>query len=308
MGPTPCPESVADCPPDVHELLVGGQRLEFAGAPARALGVYRTAEALADTPELRAEAIRRVGDAHRARGRWAEALDAYGRSLTIADGIGHDALAAEALNAIGSVSVLRGDVDEATATFEAALRRKPGPHVEGLLRQNLGMCALGRADRGRALALFEEALACFRTSGYRRGEVMALNNLGALQVELGNPGDALPQLRAAGRIARELTDLDLLLLTVCNESEAFLKLGHVDEAEQHLQEAIGHFSSAGNERRLAECLAVLGDVHRARGEDGCLAVAARCYRRAQALAAAAGDTSLAERARASLSALGERAG
>ena len=52
---------------DVYDAIASGRRFEYAGDATRALHAYGTALALADTPVLRAEAVRRVGDAHRGR-------------------------------------------------------------------------------------------------------------------------------------------------------------------------------------------------------------------------------------------------
>jgi hypothetical protein len=144
-----------------------------------------------------------------------------------------------------------------------------------------------------------------RESGYRRGVVMALINLAAATIEVGRePESALPLLRDAAAIARELLDLDLLLLTVSNEAEMNAKLGRLADAEQLVGEALGHFTNAGNEGRRAECLTVLGDIHRAYGTPQHDVVAARCYDRAAALAGSVGAANLVARARAALEALG----
>lgn len=285
---------------EAREAIAQGQRFEYAGDQDRAQRAYGTALALADTPALRAEAVRRLGDTQRARGAWAEARSAYARSAAIADDAGLHDLLAEALNAEGSVAVLQGDAERAQDTFERALQCNPGPRVRGLLLQNVGMCAARQRDHARAVELFVASLGCFRESGYRRGVIIALNNLGAARIEVGEPAAAVPLLREAAAIARELQELDLLLLTVRNEAEVCLKLGRLDEAEQYIGEALGHFSKVGNEARRAECLVILGDVQRARGLPALDGVAARCYALAAELAESVGAAPIAARARAAL--------
>ena len=295
-------------PGEASRLILAGQRYEFSGDPERAPRAYLTAEALAETPAVRAEATRRVGDAHRARCAWDAACLAYAESLSIAESWELKDLAAEALNARGIVAVLRGDAEAAEPIFFQGLQRNPEARVRGLLLQNLGMCAARRDEHVRAVELFVAALACFRESGYRRGVVMALINVAAATIEVGTePETALPLLREAAAIARELMDLDLLLLTVSNEAEMCAKLGRLGEAERHIGEAIGHFTNAGNESRRAECLTVLGDIHRAYGTAEHDAVAARCYDRAAALAGSVGAESLVARAAAARARIAPRA-
>jgi tetratricopeptide (TPR) repeat protein len=295
-------------PGEAAALILAGQRYEFAGEPERALRAYQTAEAVADTPQLRAEATRRVGDAHRARCAWEAAEAAYAESLAIAEAFELKDLAAEALNARGTVAVLQGDAARAEPILWEGLGRDPEPRVRGMLLQNLGMCAVRRGDHARAIELFVAGLACYRDAGYRRGVVMMLINVAAATIEVGEtPERALPLLREAASIARDLMDLDLLLLTVSNEAEMCAKLGRLDEAEAHIGEALGHFTNAGNESRRAECLAVLGDIHRAYRTADHDTVAARCYERAAALAGSVGAANLVARANASLAALGRDA-
>ncbi|MGZ9117354.1 MAG: tetratricopeptide repeat protein [Gemmatirosa sp.] len=288
---------------EVRDAIAQGQRFEYAGDVERARTAYGTALALAETPALQAEAVRRLGDTHRARGAWDEARRAYARSAAIADAAGLRDLLAEALNAEGSVAVLQGDAEQAGRVFERALRENPGPRVRGLLLQNIGMCAVRERDHARAVELFVASLGCFRESGYRRGIIIALNNLGAARIEVGEPTAAVPLLREAASIARELHELDLLLLTVRNEAEVCLKLGRLEEAEQYIGEALGHFSRAGNESRRAECLVILGDVQRAHGTAALDAVAARCYTLAAELADSVGAGLIAARARTALASL-----
>jgi tetratricopeptide (TPR) repeat protein len=285
---------------DVYDAIASGRRFEYAGDATRALHAYGTALALADTPVLRAEAVRRVGDAHRARQAWDDALAAYAESRTIAHAHGLGDLEAEALNASATVSILRGDAPAAEPIFRKALACGPGPRVRGLVLTNLGLCAAQSGDHASAVELFAASLDCYREAGYERGVLMAINNVAAAHIETGQPEAALPLLREAGQLARDLLELDLLLLTVRNEGEACLKLGRLEEAERCIGEALGHFVTAGSEIRRAECLVVLGDVLRAHRTPAQAAAAMRCYERAAEIASAAGAVRVAERARTAM--------
>jgi tetratricopeptide (TPR) repeat protein len=285
---------------DVHDAIAIGRRFEYGGDPERALHAYGTALALADTPALRAEAVRRVGDAHRACAAWDEARAAYRESLALARAHDLRDLEAEALNAQGTVAVLLGDAPAAESLFREALRCNPEPRMRGLVLSNLGLCAARLGEHAGAVELFSSSLDHYREAGYDRGVLIALNNIAAAHIETGNAEAALPFLGEAARLAHELTELDLLLLTVRNEAEASLKLGRLDEAERCIGEALGHFSHVGGESRRAECLVIFGDVLRARGTPDQDAAAARCYERAATMAEQVGAADVAKRARASL--------
>jgi hypothetical protein len=64
-------------------------------------------------------------------------------------------------------------------------------------------------------------------------------------------------------------------------------------AEALLTEALGHFTSAGNLGRQAECLEIMGELSAQRSGDGETAV--RCFARALALATRASDQTLVDR-------------
>jgi tetratricopeptide (TPR) repeat protein len=284
----------------VHAAIERGRRLEYGGDAPRALSAYRVAVTLADTPALRAEAVRRVGDAHRGVGAWAEARAAYQESLAIARAHRLTDLAAEALNAEATIAVLRGDSAAARPLFLEALACNPESRVRGLVLSNLGMCAAREGDHERAVELFVAALGCYRVAGYERGVLIALNNVAAAHIEVGRAALAMPLLHEAAQLARRLLELDLLLLTVRNEAEACLQLGRLDDAEVRIGEALGHFVHPGAEARRAECLVILGDVLRARGAAPQAAAARRCYELALTLAESAEAAPVAERARKAL--------
>jgi hypothetical protein len=183
--------------------------------------------------------------------------------------------------------------------------------VRGILLQNLGTCAAREGDGPAARELFATSLACFRAADYERGVLIALLNVASATVDFGDAAAALPLLAEAGELARALNDVDLLLLVVSVEAEALGKLGRLDEAELRIGEALGFFASAGNDLRRAECLLVLGDIHRAQAganppgglRDEHRDTAARCYTMAAELATTLAAAALGERAAAALASL-----
>jgi tetratricopeptide (TPR) repeat protein len=94
-------------------------------------------------------------------------------------------------------------------------------------------------------------------------------------------------------LARRLNALDLLLTGVQNQAAAFAASGRHELAEALLTEALGHFTSAGNLVRQAECLEIMGELSAERPEDR--ETAARCFARALALATQARDQRLVDR-------------
>jgi tetratricopeptide (TPR) repeat protein len=291
---------------DARAALDEGLRLERGGMPDRALHCYEEALAAVSNPALQAEALRHIADAHRARGRWADALAAAQRSAAGAAAAGLPELHAEALNAEGNVHLVRGDVAAARPIFTNALASAGDERIRGILLQNLGTCAAREGDGPAAQELFTASLGCFRSAGYQRGVLIALNNVAAATIEFGDVAAALPLLAEAGVLARTVEDLDLLLLTVICEAEALGKLGRHAEAEHRVGEALGFFSTAGNGLRRAECLLVLGDIHRAQEGPEHEETARRCYQVAARLGAELGAARVQARAASSLATLTSR--
>src|SRR5262249_10586792 len=83
-----------------------------------------------------------------------------------------------------------------------------------------------------------------------------------------------------------------LLTSVENQAAAFVALGNLESAESLLTEALGHFTSARNILRQAECLEIMGQMSELRPDRE---TAIRCYTRALELATAASDRSLSDR-------------
>lgn len=288
---------------DARAALDAGIRHERGGMPDRALHCYEEALACATSPAHQAEALRRIADVHRTRGLWTEALAAAQRSAAVAAAADLRELRTEALNAEGNVHLVRGDSAAARPIFVQALAGTTDDRLRGILLQNLGTCAAREGDGATAQELFTASLACFRDAGYQRGVLIALNNVAAATIEFGDAAAALPLLAEAGELARALEDLDLLLLTVVCEAEALGKVGRPAEAEHRLGEALGFFSTAGNGVRRAECLLVLGDIHRAQPGEEHAETARRCYEVAARLGAELGAARVEARAAAGLAAL-----
>ena len=129
---------------------------------------------------------------------------------------------------------------------------------------------------------------------------MALGNAAKAALDQGETTRALDIGQEAISLARRLNQLDVLLTAVQNQAAAFAARGEHDAAEALLTEALGHFTSARNLIRQAECLEIMGQMSEARAADP--DTARRCYERARELAIAVGDRPLADRLTRRLSA------
>jgi tetratricopeptide (TPR) repeat protein len=247
--------------PAPRELIDQGVRYETGGVLDRALTAYRAAaDAAADDPRYRAEALRRQADVLRSTCDWEPAIAAARASADIARGNNLDTLLAEALNAEGAVYQSRGLLDQAQSLYEQMLTLSTELRIRGIALQNLGSLDAIRGDYQRAEERFVESFQCFQAGGYERGVVIALNNYGRAALDRSADSVAHPVLVRAERLARALMDLDLLALVRFNLAESHLRRSEIEPAQELASAALGYFGNTRNHWRRLECLRLLGDI------------------------------------------------
>ncbi|MEP6492524.1 MAG: tetratricopeptide repeat protein [bacterium] len=276
----------------VQVQLRRGFQFEQAGTTARALDVYRETLTITTTAEDEAEARLRIARVLRSLSEWDDAIAEAREARRLAESVGANDLAAEAINVEVGVHQFRGDFDTADRLIDRALALSVSARVRGITLQNRGRGAAERRDFGTADACFTESVQAFREAGYELGMAIALTNLSAVARDKGDPARGLEYAQEATSLCRRLNALDVLLVAVQNEASALVALNRLDEAERLLAEALGHFTSARNPVRQAECLEIMGQMSEQRPD---LETAARCYARALGIAQAAGDNPLIER-------------
>ena len=297
MEPTP-DRRLAGSPARAH--LDRGFSFEQGGSLERALEAYRASLAASTTPVERAESHLRIARIHRSMAAWVESHAESGKAVSIADSIGADDLAAEAMNVeIGSLQI-RGFLAEADDLAHRAIHRAQSPRVRGITLQNLGRGAAERRDFERADHYFAQSITAFRAANYTIGLAVALANAAKAALDRGNAQRSIEVGEEAVTLARRLNALDILLTTVQNLAAAFVMMGRLDSAESLLTEALGYFTSARNVVRQAECLEVMGTISERRPD---LETAERCYLRARDLAHQSADTPLIDRLNSRLDAL-----
>jgi tetratricopeptide (TPR) repeat protein len=248
--------------------------------------------AVATTPEDQIEARLRIARVHRGMAQWESACTESRQAVRLAERVGDDDLAAEAMNVEVGVLQMQGRFDEADALAKAAMARAKSPRVRGITLQNLGRGAAERGDFATSDRYFNESIAAFRGANYEVGLAVALTNAARAALDRGDARRSIEIGEEAMALARRLNALEVMLTTVQNQAAAFLAIGNVESAEVLLTEALGHFTSARNPIRQAECLEIMGQMSETRPD---WETAARCYARARDIARSANDLPLADR-------------
>jgi len=259
----------------------------------RALDAYRSGLSASATLAEQAEGNLRIARVLRSMTNWAESKQASTQAIQLAKKAGADDLVAEAMNIeVGALQV-QGYYEDADAIASRALDYARSPRVRGITLQNLGRSAAERGDFVTSDRYFEESIRCFRLANYDLGLAIALGNVARAALDRGDVERAIELGDEAIGLARRVNALDLLLTGVQNQAAAFAATGRHELAEALLTEALGHFTSAGNLVRQAECLEIMGDLSSQRPADRETAV--RCFARALTLATRANDQTLVSR-------------
>jgi tetratricopeptide (TPR) repeat protein len=269
-----------------------GFRFEQAGTLERALEAYRDALGAQGSPLEQAEARLRMARVYRQMAAWQHSRNESREAVRLATDLGADDLAAEAMNVEVGALQIQGFYEDAERLALAAIERATSPRVRGITLQNLGRGAAEQRDFDRSDEYFTQSIAEFRTANYEIGLAIALVNASRAALDRGDASRSLEIGHEAIAIARRMNVLDVLLTAVQNQAAAFVAMANVEAAESLLTEALGHFTSARNAMRQAECLEIMGQMSELRSD---LDTAARCYARARDLAISANDRPLVER-------------
>jgi predicted ATPase len=198
----------------------------------------------------------------------------------------------------------RGHLSEGRAWFDRTLEvsGEPGPLHVGALH-GAGMLAIHAGDYSRATALEETCLALARKFQDRRGEALALLELGivASQQE-GDSPRAIGLTESSLAVWRELDEAWGTALALNNLGYAAYRQGDFERAAALLDEALSLARIAGERVLLGSTLDSLGAVAEAKGE---LTRAAALYREALTLGQEIGNhdtVAMALRALASVAA------
>ncbi len=263
----------------------GLQRVSFgdalAGEPVlrEALAL---AESLNDSTNL-CSVLRWLGVAVSAGGRGAEATRYYERLLHLATVLGDPSHEAWARVGLAWEGRQAGRLDDAAQHYrEAAVLFEETGEVEGSIWALNGR-GLVLTDKGA----YEEAAECYRQAvnnargvDFKFMEAAALNNLGSLEYNLGDPGAAEEHFSRAYELQRALGHRREAIIPATNVALCQVDLGRFSEADSLLAvclkdcEELGYVDLTG---------AVLSRLARSSREQGLHGEAAHQYRQALAL-------------------------
>lgn len=250
-------------------MLEDAKGHERDGKVGEALRGYREASAAAATAGERrteAEALRRLAVMHHHRNEAPAARELVARSFSIAQAIGDQVLAGEALNVLAGFDFESGAMEEARARYLEALPLSAAtPMLRGRIEQNLGILANIHGDHGGALAHYRRSLEAFESSGDEKGRAIAYHNLGMVSADRGLWEDADGFFGRSLELARAVGDVHLTGLCLLNHSEVHVACRRYEAARSNAETALGIFDQLGTRLDKADAYKVLGVVYRETG-------------------------------------------
>jgi len=204
---------------------------------------------------------------------------------------------AKALEGVGWLADLQGDIDRAVAVAEEGLRigarvEIPSSDKASFLRI-LGSAAYVRGDHDQAARLYDESLALSRQARDERGVASALLQLGNVSSDLGDHERAKKFYEEALALSRKFDDKALLGSALISVGAEYLLQGDHERGAMLNEEAAGLYRERGNRGYLQYALDNLGWAALMRGD---LQEAEALHRESLALSRQLGDKLVAAEA------------
>lgn len=235
----------------------------------KALAEYLAAASLYKEDRDRARALYAAAVLARLTGGTRQALELGERVLPLWQSLGDRLWEAATRNEIGLDLWLLGRMDEARASYEAALaiQREIGDRYgEAVSLSNLCASDLPRGKLREALACYDEALPRLREVKAAALEGAALTSSGRALDVLGQPDQALVRYEEALALTRSVGDRAAEAQVLNNLAVLHREMGELQEALTSHAQALEIFSSLQNRRGQARVLHNLGAIYQGLGE------------------------------------------
>jgi predicted ATPase/class 3 adenylate cyclase len=207
------------------------------------------------------------------------------------------AVRAKALEGVGWLADLQGDIDRAVAAAEEGLSLSARVKIESSVRASflriLGSAAYVHGDHEQAARLYEESLALSREARDERGVASSLLQLGNVSSDLGDHEEAKTFYEEGLALSRKLDDKALLASALISVGAEFLLQGDHERGAMLNEEAAELYRERGNRGHLQYALDNLGWAALVRGN---LQQAEELHRESLALSRQLGDKLVAAEA------------
>lgn len=217
-----------------------------------------------------ADATRSTARMLRELGRLEEAEEQAELSLELATRCDLPREAARAINILGTILYVGGDIHQARDLYEMALETARELREDDLTLSacvNLGVVANIRGDLRAAFTFYLESLAAAVRTGNVPASVAGYNNLGLLAADAREWMQADLLFHRALELAEELGDATAIAMLLINRVEPLIEVGELDAAQEVLDRAEAMAERIQNVREMAEAAKFRGVLARRRGDE-----------------------------------------
>jgi putative nucleotidyltransferase with HDIG domain len=228
--------------PAVKDCIDRAKQAEREGRWADACALY---ERLVRDPDAHAHtrlaALRWLGRAYLEQGNRGAAFDVLEAAVAAADVTGSPTAVAQALNVVGIVYQMGGDLDQAAAMYAAARVKAElasDAALIAMIDSNVGTVAMIRGDLRAALEAFRLSHIGYQALGLRNHEAQVLNNIGLAYMELGEFADAEAAYAEAARAFGEEGDMARQLDLAANQVQLYIAAKRYDDAQAECEKLL----------------------------------------------------------------------
>lgn len=250
-------------------LLKDARGRETSGCMSEAIARYEsviTAAERSGEEEVLVEALRRVAVVRHQQGDHVRARVDCRRSYGLARALGHDLLAAEALNTLGGLDLTTGFLEDARRAFIRALELGGEDRaLRARVEQNLGILANIQGELDEAAMRYSSSLDAYRACEDWHGCAIAYNNLGMVHADRAQWLEAERYYEKAHALATRGGDRYLQALCLVNRGEVDIARQRYEDARRAAEEALMLFAELGASHAKADAYRILGMVYRETG-------------------------------------------
>jgi tetratricopeptide (TPR) repeat protein len=218
--------------------------------------------------DLRARALRWLGESLHYGGQWQEQLILEQEALILSSVLGDDSNRAAIYNQMGWAHMRQSRCEEALVAFEHSLRLCQGlgsREQEAWALNNLGVVHLRLGDPAKALDAHRASLAIRREEGLRLEEGRSLHNIAEVLVNQGHWRQADRHLRDSEAIAREISDQIGLSYVMFTRGQWEKGQGRLEQALAAYRQSLALRRTVGSQALVAETHWAMSDAFRLMG-------------------------------------------
>jgi tetratricopeptide (TPR) repeat protein len=236
-----------------RDAIQSGEQAELAGDYLAAAAAFQSAAVDAD-PSIIADAEFHLGRIAWRQSHLDEAVERYNTARGMALRQMNNELRARIENGLGAVHYARGEFEQARASYALALELAVDKTQRGRIHLNLGAICNIQGDLDGARSNYAKSRAYFQQTGYVRGEIMALHNLGMLQADLELWDEADESYRRCLALLEQEGDRQHIGHLLLDRSEVACGKGQFDDAIANCDLALSIYAEIGDEAGRGEAL------------------------------------------------------